>query len=59
MLLCTEIAMTVEIMVIEECSILGLPRSQHEMILSVFPDHNHALDSKLFFISLLWSLTVC
>lgn len=57
MLLCTEIAMTVEIMVIEEPSILGFSRS-HEMIISIFPGHNHALDSKLFFISLLSSLTV-
>lgn len=29
------------------------------MIVSVFHGHNHALDSKLFFISLLCSLTVC
>lgn len=29
------------------------------MIISIFPGHNHVPDSKLFFISLLSSLTVC
>ena len=45
-------------MVIEECSILGFSLITWKII-SIFPGHNRAPDSKLFFISLLLSLTVC